>query len=99
MNQQSKALNSAVINSMKPNDKDLADVGENRGLRVTCANEGTKSFFYRYTSPVTSKLTQIQIGRFPSTSLAEVKVKLKELKDIRRAERCPAQELKQAKQE
>jgi len=99
MNHKTKTLSSAVINSMKPNDKDLADVGENRGLRVTCANAGTKSFFYRYTSPVTSKLTQIQIGRFPSTSLAEARVKLKELKDIRRAKRCPALELKQAKQE
>jgi integrase len=99
MNMKTKSLNSAVINSMKPNDKDLADGGENRGLRVTCASAGTKSFFYRYTSPITKKLTQIQIGRFPLTSLAEARVKLNELKDIRRAERCPAQELKLAKQE
>ena len=99
MNHQTKTLTSAAISSMKPNDKDLADVGENRGLRITCANAGTKSFFYRYTSPITNKLTQIQIGRFPSISLAEARVKLKELKDIRRGERCPAQELKQAKQE
>ena len=99
MNQQNKALNSAVINSMKPSDKDISDTGENRGLRVSCGKAGTKSFFYRYTSPVTKKLTQIQIGRFPSTSLAQARVKLKEFKDIRRAERCPAQELKQTKQE
>ena len=99
MNHKTKTLNSAVISSMKPNDKDLADGGENRGLRVTCANAGTKSFFYRYTSPITKKLTQIQIGRFPSTSLAEARVKLKKFKDIRREERCPALELKQAKQE
>ena len=98
MNHQTKTLTSAAISSMKPNDKDLADGGENRGLRVTCANAGTKSFFYRYTSPITNKLTQIQIGRFPSTSLAEARVKLKVLKDIRREERCPAQELKEAKQ-
>jgi integrase len=99
MNQQNKALNSAVINSMKPSDKDISDIGENRGLRVSCAKAGTKSFFYRYISPVSKKLTQIQIGRFPSTSLAEARVKLKSLKDIRRAERCPAMELKQEKQE
>lgn len=98
MNHQTKILTSATISSMKSTDKDLADVGENRGLRVTCANAGTKSFFYRYTSPVTNKLTQIQIGRFPSISLAEARVKLKEFKDIRRAERCPALELKKAKQ-
>jgi integrase len=98
MNNQTKILTSAAISSMKPNNKDLADVGENRGLRVTCANAGTKSFFYRYTSPVTNKLTQIQIGRFPSTTLAGARVKLKEFKNIRRADRCPAQELKEAKQ-
>ena len=98
MNHQTKTLTSAAIGSMKPNDKDLADVGENRGLRVTCANAGTKSFFYRYTSPLTKKLAQVQIGRFPVISLAEARVKLNQLKDIRRAERCPAQELKQAKE-
>ena len=98
MNYQKKPLNSAVISNMKPQDKDLSDIGENSGLRVSCGNAGTKSFFYRYTSPVTKKLTQIQIGRFPSVSLAEARVKLKEYKDIRRAERCPAIELKQAKQ-
>ena len=66
MNHQIKPLNSAAMNSLKPSDKDLSDVGENRGLRVSCSNAGTKSFFYRYTSPETQKLTQIQIGRFPS---------------------------------
>jgi len=98
MNQQSKPLNSAVISSMKPSDKDKADIGENRGLRITCAKAGTKSFFYRYKSPITKKLTQIQIGRFPLISLSEARIKLKELKDIRRAERCPALELKQARE-
>jgi integrase len=99
MNHQIKPLNSAAINSLKPSDKDLSDVGENRGLRVSCSNAGTKSFFYRYTSPETQKLTQIQIGRFPSISLAEARVQLKRFKDIRREDRCPAQELKQAKLE
>jgi integrase len=98
MNHKTKNLTSALISSMKPNDKDLADVGENRGLRVTCGNAGTKSFFYRYTSPVTNKLTQIQIGRFPSISLAEARLELEKLKNTRRAGRCPAQELKQDKQ-
>jgi integrase len=99
MNHQNKALNSAVINSMKPSDKDISDIGENRGLRVSCGKAGTKAFFYRYTSPITKKLTQIQIGRFPSTSLAEARVKLQQLKAIRKAERCPASEFKQAKQD
>ena len=69
MNQQNEALNSAVINSMKPSDKDIV---ENRGLRVSCAKAGTKSFFYRYISPVSKKLPKIQIGRFPSASLLKL---------------------------
>lgn len=44
---------------MKPGDKDKADIGENRGLRVSCGATGVKSFFYRYTSPVTGKLAQV----------------------------------------
>ena len=32
---------------------------------------GVKTFFYRYTSPITSKLVQVKIGKFPETSLAE----------------------------
>ncbi len=32
-----KPLSSAQISAMKPGDSDLADTGENRGLRVNCA--------------------------------------------------------------
>ena len=47
-----------MIKTMKPQDKDISDSNENRGLRVTCGSTGIKSFFYRYKSPVTKKLTQ-----------------------------------------
>lgn len=90
-------LNAAKIKAMRPGCADMADVGENRGLRITCGNAGTKSFFYRYTSPITKKLTQVQIGRFPSTSLAEARVKLHEFKVIRKSGRCPSYEIKEAK--
>ena len=40
-----KPLASAQLTAMRPGDKDLSDTGENRGLRFTCANAGTKSFF------------------------------------------------------
>jgi len=92
-----KPLNSNAISAMKPGYKDLADIGENRGLRVSCANAGAKSFYYRYMSPVTRKLVQIQIGRFPAISLAEARVKLCDLKLIRKAGRCPVAELKEEK--
>ena len=80
-----------------PGDKDRADVGKNRGLRVTCGATGVKSFFYRYTSPLTGKLAQVKIGSFPQTSLAVARLKLNELKLLRQAGRCPATELKQDK--
>ncbi|EPD8598431.1 tyrosine-type recombinase/integrase [Yersinia enterocolitica] len=93
-----KPLSSKAIEMMKPTDKNKADTGENRGLRVTCGASGIKTFFYRYTSPVTNKLSQVKIGSFPQTSLAMARVKLQELKLIRSEGRCPASELKDEKQ-
>lgn len=91
-------MSSKAIEMMKPTDKNKADTGENRGLRVTCGASGIKTFFYRYTSPVTSKLSQVKIGSFPQTSLAMARMKLQELKLIRSEGRCPASELKDEKQ-
>ncbi|HFT5242334.1 TPA: tyrosine-type recombinase/integrase [Yersinia enterocolitica] len=93
-----KPLSSKAIEMMKPTDKNKADTGENRGLRVTCGASGIKTFFYRYTSPVTNKLSQVKIGSFPQTSLAMARMKLQELKLIRSEGRCPAPELKDEKQ-
>lgn len=92
-----KPLSSKAIEMMKPTDKNKADTGENRGLRVTCGASGIKTFFYRYTSPVTNKLSQVKIGSFPQTSLAMARMKLQELKQIRNEGRCPASELKDEK--
>lgn len=96
--QEAKPLSFKTIEMMKPGDKDKADVGENRGLRVSCGATGVKSFFYRYTSSVTGKLAQVKIGNFPQTSLAAARLKLNELKLLRQEGRCPASELKQEKQ-
>lgn len=96
--QPAKPLSTRAIEAMKPHDKDKADVGENTGLRVSCGATGVKTFFYRYTSPVTGKLIQLKIGCFPQTSLAIARTKLQELKQIRREGRCPATENKKAKQ-
>ncbi|CFB68109.1 tyrosine-type recombinase/integrase [Yersinia enterocolitica] len=93
--QDRKPLSSKAIEMMKASDHDKADVGENRGLRVSCGKTAVKSFFYRYTSPLTGKLVQIKIGNFPQTTLAVARTKLHELKQIRQDGRCPATELKQ----
>ncbi|AYV14517.1 MAG: tyrosine-type recombinase/integrase [Shewanella algae] len=95
--QERKPLSFRTVEMMKPGDKDKADVGENRGLRVSCGATGVKSFFYRYTSPLTGKLVQTKIGNFPQTSLAAARLKLNELKLLRQEGRCPALELKQDK--
>lgn len=87
-----KPLSSKAIEMMKSTDKNKADTGENRGLRVTCGVSGIKTFFYRYTSPVTNKLSQVKIGSFPQTSLAMARMKLQALKLIRSEGRCPASE-------
>lgn len=94
-----KALSYKSIESLKPGDKPLVDVGENRGLRVICGKGGTKTFIYRYKSPISGKLAQIKLGNVPELSLAEARLKLQEYKSIRRQGRCPAAELKGEKQE
>ncbi len=91
-----KPLSFRAIASMKPGAKDLADSGENRGLRVSCGVGGTKSFYYRYKSPVTGKLVQMKIGNFPAMSLADARGELVLLKSIRKSGRCPVTEKREA---
>ena len=93
-----KPSSSNAIEMIKPADKNKAVTGENRSLRVACGTSGIKPFFYRYTSPVTNKLSQVKIGSFPQTSLAMARMKLQELKLIRSEGRSPASELKDEKQ-
>lgn len=94
----SKPLSSMALKAMKPGDKVLVDTGENRGLRMSCGNAGTKTFFYRYKSPLSQKLTQVTIGRFPVVTLADARVKLQNLKNLKNGGRCPAAELQEEKQ-
>lgn len=92
-------LNSRKIDAMKPGSAIMSDTGENHGLRVSCGNGGTKTFFYRYTSPVSGKLAQVKIGHFPLTSLAEARLKLQELKVVRKSGCCPAIEVREEKKQ
>lgn len=93
-----KPLSSKATEMMKPMDKNKADTVENRSLRVTCGASGIKTFFYRYTSPATNKLSQVKIGSFPQTLVAMAGMKLQELILIRSEERGLATELKEEKQ-
>jgi integrase len=97
--QGTKPLSSRTVEGMKPGDKIKADTGENAGLRVKCGATGVKTFFYRYTSPITSKLVQVKIGHFPDISLAKARLKLQELKQIRRQGLCPATQTREQKRQ
>ncbi|MCP8898976.1 tyrosine-type recombinase/integrase [Gilvimarinus xylanilyticus] len=94
MTKSQQPISSAQIKALRSGDKDLADTGENRGLRVHCGAGGTKSFYYRYTSPLSKKLVQLQIGHFPELSLAEARLALQDLKSQRKKGVCPAFEQK-----
>ncbi|AHG22694.1 hypothetical protein Z042_07370 [Chania multitudinisentens RB-25] len=79
---------------MKPGDKDKADTGENRELRLSCGVTGIKSFFYRYTNPLSGKLVQVHIGHVLNISLAQARAELQALKQIKNEGRCPSSEQK-----
>lgn len=91
------ALSALAIKKMKAGDADKSDIGEYIGLRVTCSKAGTKSFVYRYRSPIDNSLKKITLGAFPVMSLAEARVELMRLKLLRAKGGCPATQLKQEK--
>ena len=78
-----KPLSARSIDAMRPHDPDKSDAGEYVGLRVSCSASGAKTFIYRFVSPETGKLTQVKIGSYPKVSLAEARVRLVELKELR----------------
>jgi integrase len=84
-----KSLSARAIESMRTGDSIKSDSGEHTGLRVKCGKTGIKTFFYRYKSPETGKLTQVKIGNYPEVSLSEARVALHELKVLRKSGVCP----------
>ncbi len=95
--QNSKPLTTRTIQNLKPDDSLTRDIGEYRGLHLRSGKSGTKTFFYRYRSPINNKLTQVKIGNFPSISLVEARAALLDLKSKRSDGICPATELKDLK--
>ncbi len=83
---------------MRPGEE-KADTAQHTGLRVVCGQTGRKSFFYRFRSPVTQKLTQVTLGYYPEMSLLDARTKHYRLKVIRDNGECPKQYLKQIKAE
>lgn len=52
-----------------------------RGFGVVVAPSGAKSFFLSYTSPEDGKRKQVALGRFPSMSLREARLKASEVRE------------------
>lgn len=69
-------LTDKAIRSAKPAKSvyRLREVGGGvRGFGITIAPAGSKTFFLGYTAPVSGKRTQINLGRYPSTSLKDAR--------------------------
>ena len=90
--QGSKQLSVRAIEAMRPGDKVKTDGAENAGLRVTCGSSGLKTFTYRYRSPETGKLVQVKIGNFPGVKLAEARLEVSKMKELRAKGVCPKAE-------
>lgn len=81
------ALTALAIKRMKSGEQ-LADTGENSGLRVT-ATAKDRRYWYRYTDPVTGRKTALTIGRGSDLSLSDARAIFTELKRQRRAGKIP----------
>ncbi len=85
-------LSVKAVEALKPRSSTIADSGENKGIRVICGRTGVKTFFYRYKSPETGKLTQVKIGDYPELSLSAARMALDALKKTRKSGVCPKAE-------
>ena len=77
-------LTDKAIRSSKPRDSvyRLREVGGGvRGFGVTIAPAGSKTFFLGYTAPGSGKRTQINLGRYPATSLKDARQKAYEARE------------------
>ena len=52
-----------------------------KGFGITVAPAGSKTFFLGYTSPASGKRTQVNLGRYPGTSLKEAREKAQTYRD------------------
>jgi integrase len=52
-----------------------------KGLGVTIAPAGSRTFFLSYTSPASRKRTQVNLGVYPATSLKDARKKAMELRE------------------
>ena len=70
-----------------------------KGFGITIAPAGSKTFFLSYTSPVTSKRTQVNLGRYPATSLKEARVKANAYREILAVSVDPKEKIKEERKQ
>ena len=68
------------------------------GLRLK-ATENTRTWIYRYKSPVDDRMRQIKIGEWPSVSAASAIAQWENLRKVREAGRDPAAEKRKSRQD
>jgi integrase len=78
-----KPLNALSVKSLKSGY--LADTHPHSGLRLVVNKSGSKTWIYRYRSPIDNKLKQIKLGGYPAMSLNQARVTLIGLKADREA--------------
>ena len=77
-------LTDKAIRSSKPRDSvyRLREVGGGvKGFGITIAPAGSKTFFLGYTAPGSGKRTQINLGRYPATTLKDARQKALEARE------------------
>ena len=77
-------LTDKAIRSSKPRDSvyRLREVGGGvKGFGITIAPAGSKTFFLGYTAPGSGKRTQINLGRYPATSLKDARQRAYEARE------------------
>ena len=77
-------LTDKAIRGSKPRDSvyRLREVGGGvKGLGVTVAPAGSKTFFLGYTAPGSGKRVQVNLGRYPATTLKEARQKAHEARE------------------
>lgn len=61
------------VRNLKPEEK-IKDIREKNGFGVRVKPDGSKTFFYRYESPVTGKRRTLTLGGYPETSLEAARI-------------------------
>ena len=92
------ALSDRTIRNTKPKSsvyriRDVSGDPELKGLGITIAPAGSKTFFLSYSSPTRGIRRQLNLGRYPATSLQEARQKARATRAAIAMGKDPADEL------